>query len=251
MTMSASIAIKGRIGMMTLALAVACLPAPAFAAVQIKASASGRVLTIAGDRAADEVVVEFSAARDAIEVSANAIPLGSFAAGPLESIRVRLGGGDDSLSVQLASGGLLGLRTLSVNLGGGDDFAHLDVDPGVFRTVIGGSGEDTVSGRSDVGLRAVENFVTPTALISNGGTSLDYTCHIVGGEKECLCDPSNPPDCLLMGVNECTPASLDALIECVRNASPLFLDYCWCPQRSALVGGTPPIFRVPTDELSR
>jgi hypothetical protein len=247
--MNTSIAIKGRIGMMALALAVASLPATAFAAVKIKASASGRVLTIVGNRAADDVLVAVTPEADAIAVSANGEILGGFVAGSIDSIRIRLGGGSDSLSVDLASGGRLGLRTLSVNLGGGDDYAILGVDPAVILTVSGGPGDDTVSGSgSTADFRSVEHVVSWTALIGGGGGSLGYECKIdIDGTRYCVCDASKSWDCWNMFVDKCdlSPETAEDLSRCLKGT---ITTHCTCTPRAALVGGGP-IFRIPSDGL--
>ncbi|HZR79851.1 MAG TPA: hypothetical protein VFD92_02055 [Candidatus Binatia bacterium] len=244
-------AIKGRIGMLALALAAASLPATASAAVKIKSSASGRVLTITGDRADDEVSVSVTPEADAIAVLANGEILGGFLAGSIESIRIRLGGGSDSLSVELGSQGRLGLRMVSINLGGGDDYAILATDPGVVRSVSGGPGEDTVSGSgSAADFRSVEHVVSFTALVSNGGAGgLGYECKTdtIDGSRYCVCDASDPWDCWNMFVDKCvlSPETAEELSKCIKGT---ITTHCTCTPRALLIIDDP-IFRFPPDAV--
>jgi len=185
---------------MAMALGVASLPAQALAGVRAKAVRGGSSLTIVGDSKANDVAVILNDAGDAIEVSSGGQPVGSFADGPVESIRVRLGGGDD--------------------------FANLNADPAVAMVVSGGPGDDTVSGQvSNDGFRSVEHVVTFVALINNGG-SLGYNCR----KGVCECDKSIENDCELMSW-ECTWASLPDFSTCLKG---WLTTHCECKQ-SAIV----------------
>ena len=213
--MTTAFASKGRRRIMGIALAlgVAGLPATGLAAVHAKAGANGRVLTIVGDRAANEVAVTLNVVDETIEVRSGAAKLAMVAARPVASIRVRLGGGADSLSVDLASGGRLNVRALDVNLGGGDDFAFLGVDPAVVFRVSGGAGDDAASGPpSGSAYRSVEHVSTYIAQINNGGGpgGLSYSC----SNGTCTCDKGIENDCEDMS-GVCTDGSLDGLISCI------------------------------------
>ncbi|MBM4243681.1 MAG: hypothetical protein FJ148_07695 [Deltaproteobacteria bacterium] len=253
--MNTSIATKGQIGIMSmaLALAVAGLPSVASAAVKVKASASGRVLTIVGDRADNDVLVALNPEADTIAVSADGQILGGFVAGSIDSIRVRLRGGSDALSVGLASGGQVGLRMLTVDLGGGDDYATLAADPAVTLSVEGGAGEDTVSTSSSTsGFRSVERVASWTALAPVGGGSLGYECPMdIDGTRTCVCDKADPWDCWNMFVDKCvmSPEVAESLSQCLKGS---ITTHCTCkPRASAITGGGDrgPIFQIPDGDI--
>jgi len=235
--MTTAFASKGRSLIMGLALAVglAGLPAAADAGVRAKSGSGGRVLTIVGDGGANEVAVTLDVVAEAIAVSAGQVPIASFPARGVESVRVRLAGGADTLSVALTSGGRLGVVKVDVNLGGGDDFAFLGVDPAVVLEVSGGAGDDTVSGyRSGEGYRSVEHVFQSTAQINNGG-GLGFRCS--GGT--CTCDKSIENDCEDMS-GVCTDASIDALIGCIQG---WLTTHCTCTK--ALVVTNPGTIFLP------
>lgn len=245
--MNTATATIARIGIasMTLVLAIASVPAAASATVRIKASASGKVLTIVGDRADNDVLVSVTPEGDVIAVAADGEIIGGFVASSIDSIRIRLGGGSDSLSVDLASQGRLGLRMLSVNLGGGDDYATLATDPAVIRPVSGGPGDDTVGGSgSTADFRSVENIVSWVALAPGGGGTLGYECQTeIDGTRTCICDAGKSWDCWNMFVDKCdlSPKTAEDLSRCIKGT---ITTHCTCTPRAALAGGGP-IFRVP------
>jgi len=233
MNRSIKTAIAGlnRITWIAVALAVAIVPTQAHAGVKAMAAGSGRTLTIVGDGEANEIAVLLDGS--AIEVSAGGVPVGSFAAAPVQTVKIRLGGGSDSLSVQLASGGALGVRMLNVNLGAGDDFAAIHADPAVAAIVVGASGEDTVSSQGSTdGYSSVENVMTWTALVNNGGGpsgGLGFSCT----NGECTCDKSIENDCEDMTA-VCTDATVDGVITCING---WLTTHCTCTK--ALVVGNP------------
>jgi hypothetical protein len=247
-TMTRTIASEGRTGMMWMALGalvIAGLPAGADAAVRIKSAQSGRSLTIVGDAAANDVSVSYDADADAIDVAVASIPAGAafarrFAAANVETIKIRLAGGADALSVQLASEGRIGLEELSVDLGPGDEFALVHADPGVPVSVTGGAGQDTTSGprRPDT-VRSVENVLVWTALVNDGGgPRLGYSC----SNGTCTCDKSIENDCEDMS-GVCTDASIDDLIRCIDG---WLTTHCTCKKmltvRPRPILPTPPVF---------
>lgn len=93
MNRSIKTAIAGlnRITWIAVALAVAIVPTQAHAGVKAMAAGSGRTLTIVGDGEANEIAVLLDGS--AIEVSAGGVPVGSFAAAPVQTVKIRLGGG--------------------------------------------------------------------------------------------------------------------------------------------------------------
>jgi hypothetical protein len=231
---------------LALAAAGASVPPQALAAARVKATPSGRSMTIVGDRAGNEIAVRYVEASDAIQVLDRGALLGSFAAGPVESIRVRLGGGGDFLKVQLASGGVLGLRKLSVSLGSGDDFADLTVDPAVELSVSGGSGEDAVRALGPIdAVRSVEQVTTAVALAPGGGGSLGYTCSgtTPDGKTECMCDARDDWDCFIMYFNECAPGQWEDFKRCIEGS---ITTHCTC-KKAAILRPDLPIFQ-PIDD---
>ncbi len=163
---------------LTVALAVASLPARALATVAATTGRDGRTLTIRGDAQADALGVSFDAEADTIDVWDESVRLGSFAAGTIEKIRILLGGGDDTLAVLLAAEGhLASLREVSVALGSGDDTASIELNSGVGLQVSGGAGHDVVSGsssdRPSPAFRSVESrgaaaAIAPALAVRNG-----------------------------------------------------------------------------------
>ncbi|HZR80636.1 MAG TPA: hypothetical protein VFD92_06035 [Candidatus Binatia bacterium] len=231
--MTSAIAAEGRSRFVSIAFAliVATLPATSLAAVRVKAPADGRMLTITGNSAADDVTVAFDAQNGAIDVTANGMPVGQYPAGSLEVMRIRLGGGNDSLGVQLFSNGLLHLRMLDVNLGGGDDFAMLRVDPTVMLSVNGAGGHDTVNYLGDTSaFRSVELIASAIAMVNNGGGTggLGYSC----SGSTCTCDKSIENDCEDMS-GICTDDTVDALITCING---WLTTHCVCTKAMTVQG---------------
>jgi hypothetical protein len=236
---------KGCFLLMTLALAVASLPALSFGSVQAKASQDGRTLTIVGDGEANDVAVVL-AAGDALEVSDGGVPIGAFSPDAVEAISIRLGGGADSLAVLLsAQNHLRNLRRVSVRLGAGDDVAVIEVNPGVQVSVSGGKGHDVVSGAESApsaAFRSVdrESFEASPKLFRGGrGGGLGYSCT----NGTCTCDKSVENDCEDMSA-ECTDATVDALINCING---WLTTHCTCTKRAAVRGSLPGRISIPVN----
>ncbi len=87
----------------------------------VNVTRNGPVLTITGDNAPDQVIIEGNGHTAEVTVIANGFPHGTFVG--VRDIRVKLKGGDDDLEINAIDIG----GDLTVKLGSGDD--ALDIDP--------------------------------------------------------------------------------------------------------------------------